>query len=143
MSADQDVPTTYAEAAWERGAATAEEHGRPREEVTPAAESGGNDEAEDAERAPFGESNTFRYVAATGVAVEALPPLITPLKLHVEASYQVTLASGEVGDEGACAGERDGGQVSLLADDYYDDDEAAPAEQVTAEEPFVVLTLGA
>ena len=50
MSADQDVPTTYAEAAWERGAATAEEHGRPREEVTPAAESGGNDEAEDAER---------------------------------------------------------------------------------------------
>ena len=45
MSADQDVPTTYAEAAWERGAATAEEHGRPREEVTPAAESGGNDEA--------------------------------------------------------------------------------------------------
>lgn len=100
-------------------------------------------EAEDAERAPFGESNTFRYVAATGVAVEALPPLITPLKLHVEASYQVTLASVEVGDKRACAGERGSGQVSLLADAYYDEDEAAPAEQVTAEEPFVVLTLSA
>ena len=69
--------------------------------------------ADDAETAPFGESNTFRFVAHTGAACP-WPGRAQRAQLRIEASYQVAGGGG------------------LLGADY---------EELVAEAPFVVATL--
>eukprot|EP00966_Prymnesium_polylepis_P098359 2277894-Prymnesium_polylepis.1 len=83
--------------------------------------------AEDAETAPFGESNTFRHVARTGEPIRAS----SAVRLRLEVSFQ-TAPGGE--GHGA-AKEGSGGALAALLGDAYD--EALP------EEPFCVITLPA
>ena len=77
--------------------------------------------ADGAEGAPFGESNTFRYVAATGAAAR-MPSVAAAAQrpaLRVEASYQIS-AGGE------------GGGRALLG---------AEEDDLVAEAPFLVAVL--
>ena len=60
-------------------------------------------EADEAETAPFGESNTFRYAAATGVSIpwpsrESGSGQIGSARLRIEASYQQAAPAGSLGD---------------------------------------------
>ena len=85
-------------------------------------------DADDAERAPFGESNTFRYVAASGKPI--MPAIeqsrhTLPFRLRIEASFQID--------------EKDSPAVqnplaSLLGANYVED-------KAIAEAPFCVITL--
>ena len=76
--------------------------------------------ADEAERAPFGESNTFSFVAATHLTH------ITPLQLDAPADLRIE-AGFQLGDGDAAPG-----TLSLLGEAY--DDAAAP------EAPFCVAT---
>ena len=75
---------------------------------------------EDAETAPFAESNTFRHIARTGQ-----PVVLTSAaaRLRIEVSYQL----------GGVPGDGDGGALATLLGDAY--------AEALAEEPFCVLTL--
>ena len=72
--------------------------------------------AEDAEVAPFGESNTFRHVAATGQPIA----LSSAARLHVEVAFQSQHAAQD-------------SALGLLGEAYGDD--------ATPEDPFCILTL--
>ena len=84
-------------------------------------------EAEDAERAPFGESNTFAYVAESGASLT----LDAAADLRIEAAYQA--AGGDHGGGGASA--------SLLGDAYADDDDGGGGSEAMPEAPFCVAIL--
>ena len=91
-------------------------------------------EADDAERAPFGESNTFAYVAETGASLT----LDKAADLRIEAAFQ---AGGDRGGGG-------GTSASLLGDAYDDDDddddddnEDDEASEAMPEAPFCVAIL--
>ena len=77
-------------------------------------------EVDEAERAPFGESNTFRYDAASGrpAATALQPDAPPPHTLRLEAAYQTTA----------------GGLTLTGAEDEGDDD-------LVAEAPFLVTSL--
>ena len=72
--------------------------------------------AEDAEVAPFGESNTFRHVAVTGQPIA----LSSAARLHVEVAFQSQHAAQD-------------SALGLLREAYGDD--------ATPEDPFCILTL--
>jgi hypothetical protein len=75
--------------------------------------------ADEAERAPFGESNTFSFVAATHLTRITPLQLDAPADLRLEAGFQLG------------AGDAAPGTLSLLGEAY---DDAAP------EAPFCVAT---
>ena len=77
-------------------------------------------EAEDAETAPFGESNTFKYVAGSGLPAEIPPEARNPV-LRIETSYQMSSIGGAAGG------------VGLLLGAEYDD--------LVADAPFLVATI--
>ena len=79
--------------------------------------------ADEAERAPFGESNTFSFVAATQRTPIAPLQLDAPADLRLEAGFQLGAADAPAP-----------GTPSLLGDAYDDAADAAP------EAPFCVAT---
>ena len=74
-------------------------------------------EVEDAEKAAFGESNTFRFVAATGELADLQQYATRRLAVRIEASYQMSA---------------NGSGPGLLSEDY---------DELVAEAPFLVATL--
>lgn len=96
--------------------------------------------AEEAERAPFGESNTFRFVAASGETAEELAARHLPqrLRMRIEASFQQTGGSPHGSTQEAT-------MAALLGTEYDDDDgdspAAADATAGSVEPPFCILTL--
>jgi hypothetical protein len=79
-------------------------------------------EAEDAEKAPFGMSNTFRYDAASGATVEGQLRRPGRQRLRLEAAFQ--------------AQAQPAGGPTLLGAEYDED-----VEPSSAEAPFCVLSV--
>ena len=80
--------------------------------------------ADEAERAPFGESNTFSFVAATQLTPIAPLQLDAPADVRLEAGFQ--LGAGDAAAPGT---------LSLLGDAYND-----AATDAAPEAPFCVAT---